>query len=100
PEPNPSTAPVLLDKEERVLVVIHGHEASGWRNPEARQVYVLKVPIAAKLVVERRDDFVARPQRGTTRPPLIPGDVMWEAGGSRALYWTGAQYAWYGVPSR
>src|SRR5262249_10840374 len=40
----PSSAPIHLRRGQEVLVILHGYGPQGWRNPEARQAYVLVDP--------------------------------------------------------
>jgi hypothetical protein len=93
----PSPPPrVRVDKGDHLLVVIHGYGPPGWRSPEARQVYLIKVRSAEPLR--------ARPHHAA-RAPVRPsnateGDLLFEPSGRRFLYWDGAAYLWHGEAPR
>ena len=85
--PPPPAARQTVSAGERVIAVIHGVDAQGWRNPEARQVYLLRE--------------VAGTIAGSTHLERLPrqvksGDVVRETvGGERGfLYYSGAKYVW------
>ncbi len=73
--------PRNIEEGERLLAIVHGHGPAGWRNPEARQAYLLKNAVGAKLRV--------------ARSPTLEADVLSAEvdGVDRVLYWTGARYA-------
>ncbi|HYY41803.1 MAG TPA: hypothetical protein VE775_03660, partial [Pyrinomonadaceae bacterium] len=86
-------APVKVQANDTLLTVIHGFKEKGWRNPDARQTYLLKNAVGRDLRVETRAEALA------TRKPLplqLRGDIINEemAQQSGFLYWTGAKYAW------
>jgi hypothetical protein len=94
PGPQSSPAPVVLSKDDQLLIVIHGYESAGWRSPEARQAYVLKVSRSGAMEVEKREALIERAKQRKQPLPLIRGALIYEPGGARFLYWTGAHYAW------
>jgi len=98
PEPDPSAAPVVVGKDDMLLAVVHGHGAGGWRNPDARQAYLLKVSLEGKINVENKLAFLAQAVRSRRRVPYLRGDLISEVGGRRFLYWTGARYTWHPTP--
>lgn len=86
PPARPRTAP-----GEELIAIIHGYGPAAWRNPDARQTFVLTratgshmetAPIAA-IVPNWPADLAAR-------------DVITETLDGRPgyLYWTGSRYAW------
>jgi hypothetical protein len=78
--------------DEKLLAVIHGHGPAGWRNPEARQGYlVTDVPRGMKA---RPLEDVVPKERAPDRPPrdVIVGDL---AGSPGFLYWSGVRYVWH-----
>jgi hypothetical protein len=83
-------AAVVLHEGDAVLAIVHGIGGPGWRHPEARQSYLLKVSLGGTLEVRRRETL--RRAHETVR---LRGDLLWETGGRRFLYWTGARYAWH-----
>ncbi len=85
---------------EILLAVIHGVGAQGWRNPEARQTYLLKNAAASKMTSEPIKNL--QENKDKEKLPPLRGDAIGEAVGdtSGLLYWTGAKYAWYRTPSK
>ena len=79
---------------DRLLAVIHGYKEQGWRNPDARQTYLLKNAAGIELKPESR--LAARADAQTKTPRLL-GDVIRERLGDEQgfLYWTGARYGWF-----
>jgi hypothetical protein len=87
---------IVMDKGEAALALIHGHRSQGWRNPEARQVILLKVdPGLIDLAVRKRDDVKANAVARKQPLPMLRGDLVTEAGRDRFLYWTGGRYIWH-----
>ena len=89
--PKPPAAQVR--RGEPLLAIIHGYGSEGWRDPQARQAYLLKNGSAEHLGV---DDL---PRQLMTRAGVAPGErnVIAERGQGRSgfLFWTGATYAWH-----
>jgi hypothetical protein len=86
---------VLAEEADVLLAVIHGHEAKGWRDPQATQTYVLKDALGDKLKTRRRIE-VLKARHGEPLPRLR-GDVIAEDLGGQPgfLYYDGARYDWY-----
>ncbi|HEY7181322.1 MAG TPA: hypothetical protein VIC84_07880 [Blastocatellia bacterium] len=87
--------PVVIEERDLLLAVIHGYGPQGWRNPQARQSYLLKNAVgdgieltpfkeAIKMVGKYKD------------PPRLRGDAVSETLDNKPglLYYTGAKYAW------
>jgi hypothetical protein len=89
----PAPSRPRVEANDALLVVIHGHKETGWRNPEALQTYLLKNVAGTELRTEGRADAQAAAQK---RLRLL-GDVIREklAGEYGFLYWTGASYGWF-----
>jgi hypothetical protein len=87
-------------QEDVLLAVLHGHGATGWRNPEARQSYLVRNAVGDRL--EPRSMEQAADALAGTGVARLRGDVIVEAIGGRPgfLYWTGAKYAWASGPRR
>ena len=89
----PKPPAVLVRRGEPQLAIIHGYGRGGWRDPQARQAYLLKNGSAEHLTV---DDL---PKELTTLAGVVPGErnVIAERiqGRSGFLFWTGATYAWH-----
>lgn len=86
---------VLAEESDVLLAVIHGHEADGWRDPQATQTYVLRNAAGEKLKTRERRELFKRADR--SRLPRLRGDVIAAdlAGHSGFLYYNGAKYEWY-----
>jgi hypothetical protein len=83
--------PSRVEKGERLLAVIHGHGPAGWRDPEARQAYLLRNAAIGRLRVIRREDEA----RATPKGPPLRGDAIAEEADeapTRFLYWAGTRY--------
>jgi hypothetical protein len=95
------TKPDPIRKGEELVAVIHGFGPTGWRNPEARQTFVLKGVAGTNLRSESVKELASR----KADLPLLNGqvinngDVISEtAGGERGLlFWTGSAYSWHAV---
>ena len=78
-----------------LLAVVHGPGASGWRDPQARQAYLLTVSLEGRITVRKQEALLARATRSERRLPRLRGDLLYEDAGRRYLYWTGSRYAWH-----
>jgi hypothetical protein len=87
--------PTVIEEHDLLLAVIHGYGPQGWRNPQARQSYLLKNAVgdgvkltpfneAIKIVGKYKDS------------PRLRGDVVSQTMYNKqgVLYYTGAKYAW------
>jgi hypothetical protein len=88
----------VKEQDRKLMAVIHGYGPAGWRDPEARQTYLLKN--AAGLAAR------ARPAKSVPRPdkkpfPYIRGDVISETLNNEQglIYYDGAKYVWHGPRS-
>ncbi|HEX8186272.1 MAG TPA: hypothetical protein VF747_16020, partial [Blastocatellia bacterium] len=90
----PKARPVITERDELLLAVIHGHGPTGWRNPEAQQTFLLKSAVGKNIKTESKAKLLKTSK--DKRPPLL-GDVVGEiiAGQPGFIYYTGATYAWY-----
>lgn len=90
-------ASIAVGLNDVLLAVIHGHERDGWRNPLARQTYLLKNAVGADFETQSPDQLRTTGENRSL-PPLR-GDVIREklAGASGIIYWTGARYAWHPI---
>lgn len=86
---------VTIEECDLLLAIIHGYGLSGWRNPGARQSYLLKNAAGDGMrrlpLAEALNSF-----KGFPRAPQLKGDVirLKLSGESGLLYYTGAKYAW------
>jgi hypothetical protein len=84
--------PVKAERTDTLIAIIHGVGAKGWRDPEARQAFLLRNAAGTKPVVEAAE----KPSSSkTSRNSASRSDVIRETiGGHRGLiYWNGARYA-------
>jgi hypothetical protein len=96
---NPTLAkPVRAEKGDTLLAIIHGVGAKGWRNPEAKQTFLLKNGTGSDMTVRALKDVSAK--KGKTKLPPLRGDTISETVDGKAgiLFWTGAKYAWRPSP--
>ena len=89
----PVPKPEQVRAGETLLAVIHGYGNAGWRDPLARQAYLLRAAAGSSPTVQQPSpsllhDFGVFPS---------PRQVLAEDLGGRrgVLYWTGAGYAWH-----
>jgi hypothetical protein len=77
--PGRASTGVTVAASDPLLAVLHGHGSAGWRNPEARQAYLVRVSLARPRVVKHAlvDDA-----------PGHPG----------FLCWSGSRYVWSSTP--
>ncbi|MDT5121895.1 MAG: hypothetical protein QOC96_1377 [Acidobacteriota bacterium] len=78
-----------------LLTIIHGYKEEGWRNPEAKQVYLLSNAVGSAMVAAPLKDLQSA--TGNKNEQSLSGDIIKEtlAGEQGFLYWTGAKYAWH-----
>jgi hypothetical protein len=91
-------APVFADRGDVLMVVIHGHGASGWRDPEAMNTYLLKNAVGSGITLQTMKEALAA-SRGKNRSINLRGDVIKQTLGGEAgyLFWTGVDYAWHSL---
>jgi hypothetical protein len=93
PDPKaPDPGRVRLQAGDQVLVVLHGHGPAGWRNPDARQMYVVKLqgPGRFHRIPRTRGTGVS-----LGGPPQA--EVLEEPDGRGFVYWDGASYFRHGM---
>lgn len=90
---NPAAQLPQVVEDEVLLAVFHGHEAGGWRNPEAQQSYLLKHAVGSGMKTFTPDEVKAAWKTG---PPL-EGDVITQklAGGDGFLFYGHGVYNWF-----
>jgi hypothetical protein len=89
---------VALAEGDVVLAVIHGYGAAGWRDPRARQSYLVRHAVGDSLATRAMRE-AARGLAGAEAARLR-GDVIAESIGGRPgfLYWSGVRYLWFPRP--
>ena len=90
--------PVHAEAGDALLAIIHGVGPQGWRNPDAKQTFLLKHAAGSNMIVLAVKDLAA--SKGKARLPPLRGDTISETvdGKSGMLFWTGAKYAWHPSP--
>jgi hypothetical protein len=86
---------VIIEERDLLLAVVHGYGPQGWRNPLARQSYLLKNAVGAGIKLTPFKEAIKIV--GKYKDPLqLRGDVVSEALDNKQglLYYTGAKYAW------
>jgi len=91
----PGSPRLRVGAKDKLLAIIHGYEAEGWRDHQATQTYLLKNAARPGMEVYSAKDFLAT-QHGR-KLPQMRGDVLGEdaEGKSGCLYYAGATYSWY-----
>lgn len=91
----PGGPPLHVEEQESLLAVIHGYGANGWRDPEARQTFLLKSAAGSEMQTQERASFL-KANEGK-KLPRLRGDVIREVlkGKSGWVYYADATYKWY-----
>jgi hypothetical protein len=91
----PQPAPVLIGSEGLLLAVIHGSGELGWRNPAARQTFVLVGVVGGGMTTAPLKERLAGAPVARSRADLRgDGIVVTLPDGGGYLYWDGARYGW------
>ena len=81
-------APPRVRSHELLLAVVHGYGRRGWRDPGARQAYLVKGALEGPWVGRSRDRHP-----GLDAPERQLGDILAGSGSTGTIaYWTGASY--------
>jgi hypothetical protein len=90
------SGPTRVEENDELLVIVHGYQESGWRNPQAQQTYLLRHAVGDVFETQPSTSMLnnAAQQASLNR---TGGDVIKEeiANQPGFIYWTGAKYAWY-----
>ena len=90
--PPPQERPRVAANEE-VLAIIHGYGPAGWRNPDARQAYLVKHAAATLL-----GTAPSMSQKAIRAMKLsIETEIIKQVRNNKKgfLFWTGGNYAWH-----
>jgi hypothetical protein len=89
PGPAPASSPPRVRSRELLLAVIHGFGSRGWRDPAARQAYLVKGAQDGPWLGRPRDRYP-----GLDAPGARPlGDVLADSNPAGTVaFWTGARY--------
>jgi hypothetical protein len=87
--------PTVIDETDLLLAVIHGYGPQGWRNPQARQSYLLKNAVGDGIKLTPLNEAIKIVGKYKD-PPQLRGDVVSQTMDNKQglLYYTGAKYAW------
>ena len=82
-----------IQTDEEVLAIIHGYGPQGWRNPDARQAYLIKH--AAATFVGTAPSISQKAVRAMHLP--VQTEIIQEVRNNKKgfLFWTGGLYAWH-----
>jgi hypothetical protein len=88
--------PTVIDEHDLLLAVVHGYGPQGWRNPQARQSYLLKNAVGAGIKSTPFNEAIKMVGK-YKNPPRLRGDVVSQTLDNKQglLYYTGAKYAWH-----
>ena len=92
----PKPGPVKIEENDELLVIVHGYQQSGWRNPQAQQTYLLRHAVGDGLETQPLKGVMSDTAKQSIHS-RVGGDVIKEkmADQEGFVYWTGAKYAWY-----
>src|ERR1041384_752448 len=84
-----------VQQSDTLLAVLHGFGPAGWRDPQARQTYLLRNVGGANMRTQQLADAL-KTVRGRSLMRLRGGVINESiAGETGFLYYTGAKYAWF-----
>ena len=88
--------PTVIDESDILLAVVHGYGPQGWRNPQARQSYLLKNAVGEGIKLTPFNEAIKIVGKYKD-PPRLRGDVVSQNMDHKQglLYYTGAKYAWH-----
>jgi hypothetical protein len=89
----PKQARPQVERGEQLLAIIHGVGPEGWRNPQARQAYILKHAAAA---FEGTAPSISQKAIRAMHLP-VETEIIKEIRNNKKgfLFWTGGVYAWH-----
>ena len=87
--------PPEICPRDRLLAVVHGYGEEGWRNPEARQTYLVRNALGEDMRARHWEELLPSSQEMKSAP--MTGDIIAETIDKQSgfLYWDGAKYAWH-----
>ncbi len=89
----PKQARPRVERGEQLLAIIHGVGPAGWRNPEARQAYIVKHGAAT---FEGTAPSISQKAIRAMRLPVETEIIKEVRNGKKGfLFWTGGVYAWH-----
>jgi hypothetical protein len=94
----PAPARAQVEAGETLLAVIHGYQSEGWRNPHAKQTYLLKNANGSEMRTQTGAEARRISKEAADHHmPYVRGDLICQVldGKAGCLYWTGAKYGWH-----
>jgi hypothetical protein len=89
----PHQARPHVERGEQLLAIIHGVGPEGWRNPEARQAYIVK---HAAATFEGTAPSISQKAIRVMHLPVETEIIKEVRNGKKGfLFWTGGVYAWH-----
>ena len=91
----PGSPRLRVGAKDKLLAIIHGYDAQGWRDHQATQTYLLKNAAGSGMATYSAKDFLATHQE--SKMPKLQGDLVGEELGGKSgyLYYAGATYSRY-----
>jgi hypothetical protein len=89
----PPPAPDPVVNQQTLLAVIHGVGSSGWRDPGARQAFLLEHVVGADMRVETPSATLKHDVGTLPASANVISESI--AGINGVVYWNGAGYAWH-----
>ena len=91
----PGSPRLRVAANDKLLAIIHGYDAKGWRDHQATQTHLLKNAARSELEAYSAKEF--RTAYQGSKLPYLRGDVVGEeiGGKLKCIYYSGATYAWY-----
>jgi hypothetical protein len=88
--------PTKVEQSDKLLAILHGFGPAGWRDPRARQTYLLRNAAGTNMKTQQLADAL-RTLRNKEGLLKLRGDVINVsiAGEIGFLYYSGAKYAWH-----
>jgi hypothetical protein len=91
--------PDPIRKGDEMIAIIHGFGQNGWRDPAAKQTFLLKDAVGSDM----RTMQVKELEKSKADLPLVNGqvirngDVIAQTQDAKTglIFWTGSQYSWY-----
>ena len=89
----PKGASAKVENSEEIMAIIHGFGPQGWRNPDARQAYIVKhAPAALQGIASSASQSAIRAMHLPVKTDIIEGVRQKKQG---FVFWTGGVYAWH-----
>jgi hypothetical protein len=95
PATQPGGPRLRIAANDKLLAIIHGYDAKGWRDNQATQTHLLKNAARSDLEAYSAKEFAAA--YAGKKLPQLQGDVVGQEieGKLRCIYYSGATYSWY-----